>query len=78
MYPQLYNWDKQDSFHIAVAKLCRGTPALYSGVSKTTKVNQDESSPAFCASADQGKSWESIHMIINLLMPRTGKQLVLH
>lgn len=45
MYPKVYSWDKQETFPIAVAKLCRGTPVIYGGVSETTEVNQDESCP---------------------------------
>lgn len=45
MYAKMYSWDKQETFPTAVAKLYRGTPVLYDGVSQTTEVNQDESCP---------------------------------
>lgn len=74
---------------IAVTKLCSGTPVNQSQKSETTGFNQDEACASksrrktlkfipYCVSEDQKKSWESIRVVINLLMPRTGKQFVLH
>lgn len=45
MYPRMYSWDKQVSFPIAVAKLCKETAVHCSEVSETAEVNQDETWP---------------------------------